>query len=189
MAQKGTVKRHGMFMKVVSILSHGSRRKRNCCYREKSTAAKSQTEIRHDLRGFQEAITPPNAAQMNPQRRNCCIRHTIISMDNKIPSIWTLLACIDVFPARSQEDFPQYLEGGGRAHHQICYSKFVSRESRMEADLDELWIMNVQRGKIIKVYHDIIVQNQLDGFIMPPYQSTLSPTTYMFASYTSLANF
>ena len=34
-----------------------SRRKHNRRTLEKRTAAKSQTEIRHDLRGYQEAIT------------------------------------------------------------------------------------------------------------------------------------
>jgi hypothetical protein len=49
--------------------------------------------------------------------------------------------------------------------------------------------MNVQKGQIMKVYHDIIVQNQLDGFIMPPYQSTAQPhDLYGVPVYTVLAN-
>ena len=50
--------------------------------------------------------------------------------------------------------------------------------------------MNVQRSNIMKVYHDIIVQNQLDDFFISPYQSTAQlHDLYGMPSYTSLAHF
>jgi amidase len=59
----------------------------------------------------------------------------------------------------------------------------------LSIDLDRLWDMNVERRKVLKAYHDIVIQNQLDAILMPPYQATAVPhDTYGFPMYTVLAN-
>lgn len=41
--------------------------------------------------------------------------------------------------------------------------------------LDELFDMNLERRKTLKVFHDILLKNELDAFIMPTYQATAVP--------------
>lgn len=43
------------------------------------------------------------------------------------------------------------------------------------ASLDELFDMNLQRRKTLKAFHDILIGNELDAFIMPTYQATAVP--------------
>lgn len=58
-----------------------------------------------------------------------------------------------------------------------------------EPTLDQIFEMNMQRAKIVHVYHNLMVQNQLDGFIMPAYQATAVPhDTYGVPIYTVLPN-
>jgi hypothetical protein len=58
-----------------------------------------------------------------------------------------------------------------------------------EPSLDELFDMNVQRARIVKKYHDLVVENQLDAILMAGYQSTAVPhDTYGVPVYTVLAN-
>jgi Asp-tRNA(Asn)/Glu-tRNA(Gln) amidotransferase A subunit family amidase len=59
----------------------------------------------------------------------------------------------------------------------------------LSIDLDKLWDMNVERRKVLKMYHDTIIKYQLDAILMPPYQATAVPhDTYGFPMYTVLAN-
>jgi len=133
-------------------------------------------KARLGFRGFQRPLHR-NAAHDEVRREGLTAEgHTIISMDTKSFYMGPL-ALHRGIPARSQEDFLTYSRRR-KSHHQICYSKFVSRESRMEASLDELWIMNVQRGKIIKVIMTLRSE-PTRRFHMPPYQSTAQPHDYM----------
>jgi amidase len=59
----------------------------------------------------------------------------------------------------------------------------------LSIDLDKLWDMNVERRKVLKRFHDIVISQELDAIIMPPYQATAVPhDTYGFPMYTILAN-
>jgi amidase len=117
--------------------------------------------------------------------------HTIVSIDDKIPSIWgSGWLGSRFFRLDPKKTTMSYLE---EAEEPIIRSIIVTsypENQGWEPSLDDLWDMNMQRTKIIKAYHDIIVQNKLDGFIMPPYQSTAQPhDLYGVPSYTVLANF
>ena len=117
--------------------------------------------------------------------------HTIISIHNKIPSIWDT-ACLGSKYSRldPKKTSLKYLEEAEEPIIQCLITCSYPENQGWQPSLDELWDMNMQRSKIMKAYHDIIVQNQLDGFIMPPYQSTAHPhDLYGVPSYTALANF
>jgi amidase len=68
-------------------------------------------------------------------------------------------------------------------------STVLPPEVHLSNDLDRLWDMNVERRKVLKRFHDIMVTNKLDSIILPPYQATAVPhDTYGFPMYTVLAN-
>ncbi|OCK75449.1 amidase [Lepidopterella palustris CBS 459.81] len=55
--------------------------------------------------------------------------------------------------------------------------------------LDDLFDMNVQRRRIMKRYHDLMVRFEFDAILMPAYQATAVPhDTYGVPIYTVLAN-
>jgi amidase len=55
--------------------------------------------------------------------------------------------------------------------------------------LDELWDMNVARAGIVKAWHDVVVERELDAVLMPAYQAPAPKhDTYALAVYTVLAN-
>lgn len=114
--------------------------------------------------------------------------HTIVSMDGKIPNIFDNSILAWKFFLLDPKKTPlKHLAAAEEPFmkHLIVYPELKG----WEPSLDELWDMNVQRRQIMKVYHDLIVQNELDGFIMPPYQSTAPPhDTYGLAIYTVLSN-
>jgi amidase len=59
----------------------------------------------------------------------------------------------------------------------------------LSIDLDKLWDMNVERRAVLRRFHDVMIKNQLDAIILPPYQATAVPhDTYGFPMYTVLAN-
>jgi amidase len=117
--------------------------------------------------------------------------HTIISIDDKIPSIWGAACLASRYSSLDPKKTTlTYLEEAEEPIIKSLITTSYPENQGWQPSLDELWDMNVQRSEIIKVYHDIIVQNQLDGFIMPPYQSTAQPhDLYGVALYTRLANF
>lgn len=117
--------------------------------------------------------------------------HTIISMDDKIPSIWDDACLATKYTMLDPKQTGRsYLEEANEPLIKALHGPTYLEIQGWKPSLDELWDMNVQRSKSLKVYRDIIVQNQLDGFIMPPYQSTAQPhDLYRAPIYTSLANF
>jgi amidase len=59
----------------------------------------------------------------------------------------------------------------------------------LSIDLDGVFDMNVERRKIMKTFHDVVVEKKLDAILLPPYQSTAVPhDTYGFPLYTTVAN-
>jgi Asp-tRNA(Asn)/Glu-tRNA(Gln) amidotransferase A subunit family amidase len=116
--------------------------------------------------------------------------HTIISVDDKIPSLWDAAYLSWRYSQLdSHETHLTYIKDAEEPVIKSLLALRYPESQGWQPSLDGLWDMNVQRGEIRKVYHDIIVQNQLDGFIMPPYQSTAQPhDLYGTPIYTVLAN-
>lgn len=143
------------------------------------------------LEHAKKPLHPPMLRTMkSAEKELTAAGHTIISMDDKIPSVWDAgwLASryLRLDPKKTSLT---YLEEAGEPIIKSLKVTVYPESQGWEPSLDGLWDMNVQRSKIMKVYHDIIVQNQLDGFIMPPYQSTAPlHDSYGVASYTALAN-
>lgn len=116
--------------------------------------------------------------------------HTIVPMDDKIPSIWeaSMLAW-KLFVLDPKKTPLEHIKAGGEPIVKALEACFYDELRGWEPSLDELWDLNVQRRKIMKVYHDIVVQNQLDGFVMPPYQGPAQPhDLYGVPPYTVLVN-
>jgi len=143
------------------------------------------------LEDAKRPLHPPMLRTMkSAEKELTAAGHTIISMDDKIPSIWDASYLVSRYFRLDPKDTSlTYIKEGGEP---IVKSFIVCShpENRgWQPSLEELWDMNVQRREIMKVYHDIVVQNQLDGFIMPPYQSTAQPhDLYGVAAYTKIAN-
>jgi amidase len=116
--------------------------------------------------------------------------HTIISMDDKVPSLWdTSYLVWRYFRLDPRDTSLTYIKEGGEPIVKSLMVCSHPEHQGWQPSLEELWDMNVQRREIMKVYHDIVVQNQLDGFIMPPYQSTAQPhDLYGVPVYTKIAN-
>ncbi|KAF2105042.1 amidase [Rhizodiscina lignyota] len=116
--------------------------------------------------------------------------HTIVPMDDKIPSIWeSSILAWKYFLLDPKKTPLKHIKAAEEPIVKSLHACFYDELKGWEPSLDELWDMNVQRRKTMKVYHDIIVQNQLDGFIMPPYQATAQPhDLYGVPPYTVIPN-
>jgi amidase len=144
------------------------------------------------LEDAKRPLHPPMLRTMkSAEKELTAAGHMIISMDDKIPSIWE--ASYLTWRYSRLDPKETYLTYIKEVEEPIIKSLLTPRYPENQGwhpSLDGLWDMNMQRGKILKMYHDIIVQNQLDGFIMPPYQSTAQPhDLYGAPIYTALANF
>ena len=116
--------------------------------------------------------------------------HTIISIDEKIPPVWDAAyfawRYFQLDPKNTSLTYIKEAEEPIIKSLKVC--SYPENEG-WQPSLDELWDLNVERRKIMKAYKEIIIQNQLDGFIMPPYQSTAQPhDLYGAPTYTVLAN-
>lgn len=116
--------------------------------------------------------------------------HTIIQIDDKLPSIWSSAAlAFKMFILDPKKTPLTYIQAAGEPFTNSMKAAVFGENAGFSPDLDQLWDMNVERRKIMKQFHDVLVQNKLDAFIMPPYQSTAQPhDLYGVPPYTVLAN-
>jgi amidase len=117
--------------------------------------------------------------------------HTILPIGDAVPSLWTAAYLASRYTQLDPRNTTlAYLEDAGEPIIEAFKTAFYPENEGWQPSLDALWDLNVQRSKITEAYHDITVQNKLDGFIMPPYQSTAQRhDKYGSAAYTRLANF
>lgn len=116
--------------------------------------------------------------------------HSIILLDDKIPDLWECAKLTwKYFLLDPKKTAAKIVEAGGEPWvPSIAKSTFPELKG-WEPSLDELFDMNVERAKILKTYHDIIVEEKLDAVLMPGYQATAVPhDTYGLPIYTSLQN-
>ncbi|KAJ9666035.1 hypothetical protein H2201_003948 [Coniosporium apollinis] len=116
--------------------------------------------------------------------------HTIIPLDGQYPSIYeTAILAWKFFLLDPAKTPLKYMKEGNEPFvASLATSRFPELDN-YEPNLNDLFDMNVERRKIMKVYHDLVVQNQLDAIVMPTYQATAVPhDTYGLPIYTVLPN-
>ena len=116
--------------------------------------------------------------------------HTIMDVTSLVPSIWyTASLAWRYFSLDPRKTGHDLLKDEPIIKSLPLTSTFPENDG-WEASLDTLWDLNLERSRIMAIYRDLFVQNQLDGIIMPPYQSTAQPhDLYGAVPYTVLANF
>ena len=116
--------------------------------------------------------------------------HEIIDMTGRVPSIWyTASLAWRYFSLDPKKTGHDLLKDEPTIRSIPRTNPFAENEG-WEASLDALWDLNLERSRILAAYRDIMVQNELDGFILPPYQSAAQPhDLYGAVPYTVLANF
>jgi amidase len=116
--------------------------------------------------------------------------HIVFSIDHLIPSIWdTATLSWKYFLLDPQKTAVKHVLASGEPWIPSITKTKVSDLDGWSPSLDDLFDMNLARAKILKMYHEIVIQNKLDAVIMPPYQATAVPhDTYGFPIYTILPN-
>ena len=117
--------------------------------------------------------------------------HTVVPLDDKIPSIWECSVLSWKYFALDPLDTPfKIIEETGEPVVTSIPTTFTKEVPQgWHPSVDDLFAMNMQRFGIIAQYHKLMVENELDGFILPGYQATAVPhDTYGVPIYTVLAN-
>ena len=117
--------------------------------------------------------------------------HSLLPLDEKIPSVYdTSLLAWKHFLLDPQKTVVKTLQRGGE---QFVKSMAITQYPELrdwQPSLDELWDMHIQRAEVLKIYHDLVVQLDLDAILLPTYQATAVPhDTFGLTIYTVLANF
>ena len=116
--------------------------------------------------------------------------HQIVLLDDKIPDLWEtgVLTC-KYFLLDPKRTPVQHVAASGEPWVPSIAPTHFEELKGWEASLDELWDMNVERLKVLKSYHDLVVEQQLDAILTVGYQATAVPhDTYGKAIYTMLQN-
>jgi len=117
--------------------------------------------------------------------------HALIPLENKVPSLYdTSVLAWKYFLTDPQKTVIKILQSGRERILGGLASLRYPELDNWSATLDDLWDMNTERDGILKIYHDLVVQHELDGIILPTYQATAVPhDTFGIVPYTVLANF
>ncbi|KAF1961122.1 amidase [Byssothecium circinans] len=116
--------------------------------------------------------------------------HRIVTLDDKIPDLWDTAILAWKFFALDPKKTPEkYLKKAGEpAVPSLAATSFKELEG-WEPSLDELFDLNVERWKVLKRYHDLVVENELDAVLTVGNQATAVPhDTYGVTTYTVLQN-
>lgn len=116
--------------------------------------------------------------------------HTIISMDGKIPDLYDLGILAWKYFSLDPRETPSTILKAGEEEPVASLEVTLFPELKdWTASVDELYDINLQRRKALKVFHDIFIENDLDAFVMPTYQATAVPhDTYGRIIYSVLPN-
>lgn len=116
--------------------------------------------------------------------------HVMVLLDDKIPDLWeSAVLAWKYFLLDPRKVALQHIKAGGEPFvPSIATARFEETDG-WEPSLDALWDMNVERGRIVKVWHDIMVEHELDAVLMAGYQATAVPhDQYGVPIYTVLQN-
>ncbi|KAF2491400.1 amidase [Lophium mytilinum] len=117
--------------------------------------------------------------------------HTIVSISaTDIPSIYDAAALAwKFFLLDPQKTAVKYIQASGEPWVPSIPTVRFPQNDGWEPSLDNLFDMNVERAKIRKAFHDIVVEKKLDAILMPGYQATAVPhDTFGVPVYTVLPN-
>jgi amidase len=116
--------------------------------------------------------------------------HQVVLLDDKIPDLWESAILAYKFFMLDPKKTPfTILKAGGEPPVPSLKTASFKELEAWGPSLDELWDMNVERSKIVRSYHDLLVEHELDAVLMPGYQATAVPhDTYGVTIYTVLEN-
>jgi amidase len=116
--------------------------------------------------------------------------HSIIPMDGLIPDLWDSAATAWKYFLLDPKKTPVgYINSVGEPWVPSIPTATFPELKDWNPSLDDVFELNMARFKIVHAYHSIIVQNKLDGFVMPAFQATAVPhDTYGIPIYTVLPN-
>jgi amidase len=116
--------------------------------------------------------------------------NSIIPLDGLIPDMWdAAILAWKYFLLDPQKTPVSFINDAGEPWVASISTCLFDELKDYEPTLDQTFEMNMARAKVVHVYHNLMVQNQLDGFIMPAYQATAVPhDTYGIPIYTVLPN-
>jgi amidase len=114
----------------------------------------------------------------------------IVDLQGKNPSLYESLILVWKYFMLDPKRTPlQIIKAGEESMIKSIATTTCPELQGWQASLDALFDMNMQRAQLLKTYHDLFIDNNLDGIIMPTYQATAPPhDTYGMVPYTSLAN-
>jgi amidase len=117
--------------------------------------------------------------------------HNIVSLDGKVPSLWESTVLSWKYFSLDPADTPAKIlaEVDEPLVTSIPTTYMDEIPQGWTPSIDDVFEMNMQRFKVVHVYHKLIMENELDGFIMPAYQATAVPhDTFGVPIYTVLPN-
>lgn len=116
--------------------------------------------------------------------------HQVVLLDDKIPDLWESAILAWKFFLLDPKKTPvQHITASGEPWVPSIATCRFEELNGWEPSLDELWDMNLERAKIVKRYHDLIVENELDAVLMTGYNACAPPhDTYGVTIYTVLQN-
>jgi amidase len=116
--------------------------------------------------------------------------HQIILIEDKVPDLWECaLLAFKFFKLDPKKTPSEILKASGEPPIPSLVTATFRELDGWEPTLDRLFDMNVERAKILKRYHDIFIELDLDAVMMPGYQATAVPhDTYGIVPYTVMQN-
>lgn len=116
--------------------------------------------------------------------------HTIVPMDGMIPDLYDLgILAWKYFYLDPRKTPSEIMKAGEEEPVASLETTRFPELNDWTASVDELFDMNLQRRRALKVFHDIFIENDLDAFVMPTYQATaVRHDTYGRVIYTVLPN-
>ncbi|KAH8716848.1 amidase signature domain-containing protein [Phaeosphaeriaceae sp. PMI808] len=116
--------------------------------------------------------------------------HSVTILDDKIPSIYEAAILTWKFFMLDNTNVPfQHLAASGEPLVPSLAISGMSELQNWTPTLDALFEMTVERADILKKWHDIVVQEDIDAIIMPGYQG-VAPRhdSYGLPFYTAMLN-
>lgn len=116
--------------------------------------------------------------------------HQLVPLEDQVPGLYeTSLLAWKYFLLDPKQTVLNILQEGNESFIKSVLGTAYPELKDWVPSLDELWDMNLRRAAIMKAYHDLVVEHDLDAILLPTHQSTAVPhDTYGLVPYTVLAN-
>lgn len=116
--------------------------------------------------------------------------HEVIDITPQVPDLYeSSVLAMKYFLLDPKKTPMTYIQAAGEPIVNSIRSVNFPEVKDYSPSLDQLWDMNVEIKKLRKIFHDVLVSQRLDGFLMPCYSATAVPhDTYGIFPYSVLAN-